>query len=100
MHVKEVQIAHVSTVDITLLVDVDGGSFERVIPNSGGAYRKTYLILPPNKAKIYSYSLSSTAGFRLFKKDCEVKVKQWGSTGPYLSFNPFGGQHRNDGARI
>jgi hypothetical protein len=71
------------------------------IPNSGGVYRKTYLILPPNKAKLYTYSLiNSPAGFRLFKKDCEVRVKQWGSTGPYIPFNPFGGPHRADGASI
>jgi hypothetical protein len=101
MHVKEVQIAHVSTADIGLQISVDAVPLPLLtIPNSGGTYRKTYLILPPNKAKIYTYSLIANPGFRLFKKDCEVKVKQWGSTGPYLSFNPFGGPHRADGARI
>lgn len=100
MHVKEVQIAHISTVDISFTVWADLRQINLTIPNSGGTHRKTYLILPPNKAKIYTYNLISNTGFRLFKKDCEVRVKQWGSTGPYLSFNPFGGQSRADGAAI
>jgi hypothetical protein len=100
MHVKEAQIAHISTVDIAFTITADARTINLTIPNSGGAYRKTYLILPANKAKIYSYSLISPPGFRLFKRDCEVRVKQWNSVGPYLPFNPFGGPHRADGARI
>jgi hypothetical protein len=100
MHVKEVQIAHISTADIVLTVSAHITPLVLTVPNSGGIYKKTYLILPANKAKLYTYSLTSAAGFRLFKRDCEVHVKAWGSQGPYQSFNPFGDYHRADGARI
>ena len=78
---KDGYIAHISTADITLTINVDGTDFVYNIPNSGGLYTKTYLIFGINgtsgqtlKGKLYTYQLRSTAGFRLFQKDYEVFV--------------------------
>lgn len=103
MHVRELQIALMSTSTVTITIQADNVALPAItIPSTGGAYQKVHLLLPPNpnKAKSYIYSFTSTVGFRLFKRDIEVKVKQWGSTGGYIPFNPFGGQSRADGAAI
>ena len=103
MHVKEMHIALMSTSIVTISIQADNVTLPPIlIPSTGGAYKKIHLLLPPNpnKAMAYSYGFTSTVGFRLFKRDIEVKVKQWGSTGPYLTFLPFGGQSRADGAAI
>jgi hypothetical protein len=40
--------------------------------------------------------------FRLFKQDCEMEIKGWGATGPYMQVSPFGGasQEPPSGAEI
>lgn len=40
--------------------------------------------------------------FRLFKQDCEMEIKGWGSTGAYQQVSPFGGPHQEppSGAEI
>jgi hypothetical protein len=37
---------------------------------------------------------------RLYRKDCELRVKQWGSSGPYQVVRPFGGDSFETGAKI
>lgn len=91
-HAKEVNFAHISTADVQLtLVPDNGAPFTVTIPNSGGVQTKTLVTFPANKFKIVSYNASSAAGFRLWVNDIEVKVKQWGSEGPYQVVRPFGG---------
>lgn len=99
-HVREIELAHISTADVTLTINVDGTVIVLLVPNSAGLYRKTHVTLPANKGKIYTYSLTSALPFRLFKRDCSVLVKPWNDSGPYRSTNPFGGAHRADGAAI
>jgi hypothetical protein len=40
--------------------------------------------------------------FRLFKQDCEMEIKGWGSVGAYERVSPFGGPHQDppSGAEI
>lgn len=40
--------------------------------------------------------------FRLFKQDCEVRIKEWGSSAEYQTVRPFGGPHQDppSGAEI
>ena len=52
------------------------------------------------KAKVYQYKFTSATGFRLYAKDCEVRVKPWGSADPYTTVKPFGGESRRVGAMI
>ena len=105
---KSFWIAHRSTVDINFTVTVDGVTFSYVIPNSGGVYKKTYLLAgikttgKTTKGKLFQYELRSsdvTVPFQLFAKDCEVKVHDW-SSGTYTTKLPFGDIHRVNGARL
>lgn len=106
--IKSFWIAHRSTVDLTLTVTVDGQDFVYVVPNSGGVYKKTYIlakILDSGrcpKGKLFTYQLRSndvSVPFQLFEKDCEVHVHSWAG-GTYLIKLPFGDIHRVSGARL
>lgn len=106
--IKSFWIAHRSTADITLTVNVDGTDFTYTIPHSNGVYKKTYLLAgikttgKTTKGKLFTYELRSTdvaTPFQLFAKDCEVKVHTW-SGGDYTTKLPFGDIHRVSGARL
>jgi hypothetical protein len=85
----------------SFIITTEYSSITYPLPSvSAGQYVRAYVVLQPQKAKWRSYQVQSCGGMRLFKKDCEVRVKAWGSTGPYISALPFGGPSRADGARI
>lgn len=66
-----------------------------------GQYTRCYRVLAPQKAKWRSFRVEACGGMRLFLKDCEVRAKAWGDSGPFKSFQPFGDLSRtNGGARI
>lgn len=103
---KDGYIALISTADVTLTINVDGTNFVYTIPSTGGAYQKVYVLFGINpstgqclKGKLFTYTLQSTAGFRLFQKDCEVRVHPW-SGGDFIVRQPFGDTSRIYGARI
>jgi hypothetical protein len=103
---KDGYIAHMSTADVILTINVDGTDFAYRIPSSGGVYVKNYLVFAINpstgqalKGKLFAYGVSSIAPFRLFEKDCEVRVHSW-IGGDYVVKQPFGDIHRLAGARI
>ena len=60
------------------------------LPASNGAYMRVYLPLQSQKAQYRTVRVDSIQGIRLFRKDCEVRVKPWGDTGGYRSAMPFG----------
>lgn len=99
---KELWIAHMSVTDISVTLGYDGQSVSVTIPNSGSTlvYQKNRVQLPYNKGKQYSFQVTSSQKFRLFKKDCELRVKQWGAQGAFQTVNPFGDNHNESGARI
>ena len=100
-HHRDAYIATMSTSVVTFAVTINGqtGSpFNYSVPSTSGVYLKQYQVLQPMKAKEVSYSVTASAPFRLFMQDCEVRLKQWGSQGPYLSRKPFGGLSRIGGA--
>jgi hypothetical protein len=91
-HVRELNIANISTADMQLTIIPDVGDPIVVeVPNSGGIQKKEKVTVFSNKAKLYSYRLSSPLPFRVFEADIEVKVKEWGSEGGYNIVKPFGG---------
>jgi hypothetical protein len=91
-HVREMNIAHVSTADLTLILTFDAWpTITLTIPNSGGVQNKTKVTLPPNKFKLIGLQIFSSAKFRLFADDLELKIKHWGSTEAYQILRPFGG---------
>jgi len=99
-HVRAAYIALQSTATVTLTVTVDGTAYTYSIASTGGAYQKIYVPMQAVKGKLFSYSLTSSANFRVFKGDCEVYVKAWDSPSGYAIVNPFGGPHFDSGATI
>jgi hypothetical protein len=92
-HMREMNIPAIAPAPLllTLLFDHWPSPVLVVIPSTNGVFVKQKVTLPAMKSKLVSYQLSSTAKFRLFLKDVEVKMKQWGSDGPYKVLKPFGG---------
>jgi hypothetical protein len=99
-HVARVQVPHKSTSDITMTITVDGIDYAYIIPNSAGAYRKTFVTLKAVKGKWWEYKFTSTNPCRIYKKDVAAWGKPFGDLGPYQQLMPFGGSSRADGAAI
>ncbi len=94
-HVREMNIAHVSTSDLTLTLTFDSWpTITLAIPNSNGVQNKTKVTLPPNKFKLIGLKISSCSPFFLFEQDIELKLGEWGRQGSYQVLKPFGGQSR------
>lgn len=92
-----------SAATVVLQVVADGVTYTAVFTdttNTGGNRRKIEFRLPVIKAKSFRYILTSTAGFRLYKDDCEVEVKQFGTNNSFSIARPFGDAHFASGARI
>jgi len=99
-HHRDGYIALISSDVVTLTITVDGTAFNYTVPSGAGLYTKPYLVFQPMKGKYATYGLRSPAGFRLFQKDSEIRVRDWGSPGPYQVKLPFGDVSRISGARI
>jgi hypothetical protein len=92
-HIGEINIAHISTSDLTMtLVPDTGPPVVITIPNSAGAQVKTYLSIPAFKYKLVSYNFTAAQPFRLWKEDIEVKIGKWGRPDSYQTVKPFGGE--------
>jgi hypothetical protein len=91
-----------ATADVTLLIVTDQGALPVItLPATGsGGYAKASWEPTYNKFLWARYEVRSAEPFRLFKRDCEVYVKAWGSGDAYQIVKPFGDYHRQDGARI
>lgn len=84
---------------ITLVLAGDFGSNSYTI-NVVVGQQKVYIPLGPNKSTLTSLSLTASFQFGVYKRDCEIRVKAWGSVEGFISKNPFGDLSRIDGARI
>jgi hypothetical protein len=94
-------VALQSTAQVDWFIEYqDGDSGTYAIPSSAGAYLRTRVITQAQKGKAVRFRWTSTAPFRLFKRDCAVRVQPWGVPGGYMLMNPFGGPSRDDGAGI
>lgn len=99
-HHRDGYVATISSGVVTLTITVDGVAFVYPIASGAGLYTKPYTVFQPMKGKYATYSLTSPVGFRLFQKDTEIRVKEWGTPGPYQVRLPFGDLSRTAGARI
>lgn len=99
-HLKSAQLAIEATSEVLMTVNFDGVERSMTVNATGGELKKRYIILPVMKAKVYSYRLESDEGFRLYVKDCEVKVKVWDTQEGYQTARPFGGESYRVGALI
>jgi len=86
------------TLYITTEYGTEAYPLDPVTPNQ---YVRCYRVLKPQKAKWRYYRVEGCGLFRLYIKDCSVRVKEWGAMGPYITAQPFGDLSRtNGGARI
>ena len=92
-HCREMNIAYISTVGLTLTLLFDSWpTITLSLVSTGGNFRKTKLTVPANKFKLMQPAIvGPNPGFRLFAPDLEVKVGQWGRNEPYRVVRPFGG---------
>lgn len=102
-HIRDILIAHESTANISLSITIDNGSpVIYTIPHGSGSRIRSYLSAKALKGKYIQFIMTSSADFRLYLNDCEVRVKAWGMSGSYQVARPFGEQSFDggDGARI
>lgn len=96
----------ISTAAVTLTVNAVGNPlspFTYAVASTSGLYDKIYKSLQAMKCRAASYSLTAddgTTGFRVYQKDLQINVKQWGSNGRFLPKQPIGDLSRINGARI
>lgn len=77
-HIGEARIVHVSTVDLSLQVTVDGvAQTPIIIPNSSGLYAESYFRLPVYKGKLYAFDISCPSEFRLAEADSWFAIGEW-----------------------
>lgn len=106
LSIRDAVIAHESTCPIRLRIVYDAGNAPSYVTQdydiepSGGAYKRSYLVIAADKGLAVKYQLRSAAPFRIYKKDCAIRVSGWGSTNSYLQGMPFGGESRASGAEI
>jgi hypothetical protein len=100
MHIREVELAWISTTPITLAIaSYDGQSPQNVVlPSSSGAYVKQLFPLTANKGHLYAFAASSSAPFQLFLDDSEIRVGAWGRQGPYAVERKFAGATTDAGS--
>ena len=100
---RDAYIPLISSAPVTLTVNAIGNPlspFTYALPSTASLYDKIYQQLQAMKCRAVSYSLTGEAGFRVFERDLEVRVKQFGSTGKFLSKQPMGDYSRDTKAKI
>lgn len=100
-HAREFQIAYAATGTSVFSVIVDGLTYPIFTDSTGtsGLEVKQYATLPPLKGKLWALAYTGI-GLQVYEKDCEFRVKQWASTGPYKNANIAGDDSLTSGAKI
>jgi len=101
-HLRDCFIAYMGNGDAPVLeIDDEYETMRYTLdPAAVNQFVRAYRVLKPMKAKWHRYRVTSVAGIRLYVKDTVVRLKEWGSTGPYLNAQPFGDLSRASGARM
>lgn len=93
-------VAYQSTATVIWAVEYQDGAVEsHMLAATGDNYARVRQICNANKGKAVRFRWTSAEPFRLFKRDCSVRVQPWG-VGGYQLQQPFGGPSRVDGAEI
>lgn len=101
LHHRDTYLAIQSTDVVVLQITPDAQPPVNIsFASTGGLVLKPYSALPPAKCKMAQYAVTSCSPFRLFQKDSELRVKQWGDSGPYQVMRAYGGLSFENGARI
>ena len=99
-YIRDLYLAHDSTKDLSLEVTLDGVPQPPIPTSASGGYQKSYVLPPVWKFKSIVFRISSSDPFRLYQRDCEVRIKSWGSGESFSTVRPFGGPSVASGARI
>lgn len=100
LSVRDGVIAYSADDDVELTVWHDLNFQLYTLPATGGEYQRVYVPFIATKGKAARFQLTSDLAFRLYQKDCSVRVQGWGQPGGYQVVMPFGGPHRVEGATI
>jgi len=78
LHVRDLYLMVRSNAPITLQVLPSNGPTQVfTLPSTGNVKRKLYVQLAPSKALSYSFIMDSSAIFRMYADESEVRCKQW-----------------------
>jgi hypothetical protein len=96
-HLREMNIAYLSTTAITLTFSVDSGNgsiapVTVTIPSSSGTQTKLKVVPTYNKWKLLGFTFTSSAPFALWLPDLQLKIRSWGEVSAYRVDKPFGGE--------
>lgn len=93
IHLYQINLAYIAAQAVTVTATTDQGVFTLAFPAAGAGLQPAKIVMkaPPNKWKVCSFAVTSSAPLYLWKELTEVWLKQWGSTGEYVKINPFGG---------
>lgn len=94
-HVRDGYLVVRSGASLVLTITVDGTAYTPTFitnSNTGGEKRKVYWEMPATKGKVFKYTLTSSAEFRLYGNECEVRVKPWLTNLGYQLVSPFSPQ--------
>ncbi len=99
--VRDMLVAYSADADVTVSVQYDTFPAQTyTLLATGGAYARTYLPLVAGKGRSVVYQCTSADPFRMYQRDCSVRVQSWGAAQGYGTYNPFGGPSRAVGAQI
>ena len=90
--IRDMYVCIRSNASVTLTINFDGTSQTYTVASTAGEKRKVYVPLASNKGKVYSFALDSTAEFRLYASDIEVRCKPCLGVMGYTLTQPFGAE--------
>ena len=100
-HCRMVNLAYSATSTVTLTITTDTGySISLTFPATGAQLSPAKAVAFPtfNKGKVFTYAVSSSAPFYLWKNLCETWVRAWGDEGDYSVIPLFGGESSQNAA--
>ena len=85
--IYRIEAGYIASEVVTLTIASDGISpAVLTLPSTGGAYRKTFLTLTPNKGELYSFATHSSGLHQLILPEFAVWVSAWGRQGQMIPF--------------
>jgi hypothetical protein len=92
-HIRDGYIALRSSATVTLTINVDGTDLTAVTLASTSSLRKKLHFFPvAHKGKVFTFTLTSSAAFKLYLEDCHIWVKPWNQQIGYTKYQiPFEG---------
>lgn len=97
---KSILIGVNSTKDVNLDLIIDGDVETYKFLSTAGVHVKSEAIIKARKGKLYKMRFYSTEKFRLYRQECEVRIKSCNDPNDFQVKNPFGDLSNQVGAEI